>query len=697
MTRTTALVVPLLFAAVAAVAYGAYRLLEADRAHLIAQFGGERLQQVEETASVITHELDDIPEDLRFAAELVTTSGSDADHRRELRALLQVVNQYKAVAIHRDAPAADIYLIEASADVEVGSNEVRELMRQTAIRALRRPLGELETSPSTAKEGWLRAFATPLPDVDGMNRRAIVVLVDLEPYFAALRLSTQDPGARVLLLGAHGRAAPLSDRGLARWSESGGDHPALSRMRRGERGVLPLSEEDARSIGLSADAGEHLIAFAPVHPRGGAHWSLAIVSSDAAIQSVQRAVAVRLTVAALVIALLLIAFGSWVVVASRRAVALRESQRHASRLAHLHEKAQKILDHIPTAVLALSADGRVAAANQALRERAAETAPGTPLSAVLPRAPQPSVERILGLVAQAVQTGKVRTLFGEELPLFGEPGHYTVHAVPLEHPDPDVRALLVIEDLSNVHALESQLLRAGKLATVGVLAAGIAHEVGTPLGIVRGRAEYLLGKLGDQSAHASGVQVIIDQIDRVSRTIRQLLDFSRIQPAQVRPVELWQATRAVEELVRLEAERRKIRLTVEVPPELPRVSADPDQLQQALVNLVINALDACGPGGRVRLQAEPAGAQAEGALGDRVTLRISDDGTGIPPELLSHVFDPFFTTKKRGQGTGLGLTIVAQIVRNHGGTVEMDSAPGRGTVVTLSWPRAQAEVRDASA
>jgi signal transduction histidine kinase len=295
------------------------------------------------------------------------------------------------------------------------------------------------------------------------------------------------------------------------------------------------------------------------------------------------------------------------------------------------------------------------------------------------------VARLRELVEASAREFRVRSLLGEPLALFGEEGQYNIHAVPLEARDPEVRTLLVVEDLSSVRALETQLLRAEKLATVGVLAAGIAHEIGTPLGVVRGRAEYVLSKLGPAHAQSAGVGVIIEQIDMVSRTIRQLLDFSRLQPASVRPVVLAPLVRDVYELLRLEAERRRVRIELDIPEGLPALAANPDQLQQVLVNLTLNACDACGPGGQVRLSAAAPDGSSAGAWG-LVTIRVSDDGCGIPPESLNQVFDPFFTTKKRGQGTGLGLTMVAHVVRNHGGRVELESAPGRGTCITLLWP-----------
>jgi signal transduction histidine kinase len=248
-----------------------------------------------------------------------------------------------------------------------------------------------------------------------------------------------------------------------------------------------------------------------------------------------------------------------------------------------------------------------------------------------------------------------------------------------------------LRSASHVAQLQSQLVRAEKLATVGVLAAGIAHEVGTPLGVVRGRAEYLLGKLGGEHPQAASARVIVEQIDRVSRTLRELLDFSRTKPIAARSVDFAATARSVADLLSFEAARKDVAIEVRVPDGLPALAADPDQIQQVLVNLIMNACDAARPGGRVVVTAEPAPAPGGAGGAPRARIAIEDDGCGIASENLERVFDPFFTTKKRGQGTGLGLTIAAQIVRSHGGEIELASEPGRGTRVVLAWPAARGE------
>ncbi|MDY7229635.1 two-component system sensor histidine kinase NtrB [Hyalangium rubrum] len=691
--RHTLIPILLLCLALASVGVGGFGVIQHNRAALVHQFAVDRQAQLDEATRGVTEALEDVGEDLRFAGELLSQPGTTQEHRRELRALLEVVGGFKAIAAYEEQGAERLRLVDRRADPRVVQGTFFPQMAETARRALERPPGDITSSPPLVGDErvWLRILATAIPVDEGQPRGTVAVLVDMESFFSPLRIVTSDPEARLLLVGAHGRASPASDPALASWYQRVGTDAGavpqyaslVSKMRAGERGTILLGEQEAERLGLGrADA---VAAFTPIQLKGGSHWSAATLVSTATLRSHEQGLILRLSLAALLVALFLVAFAVYVVLAQRRAVALRESRRHADQLAHLHDKTQKILDHIPTGVLALTAEGRISAVNQALRTRMPPSVVGAPLAAAFPQAPEPVVSRLGELVGAATREARVRSLLGEPLALFGEEGQYSIHAVPLEAREPEVRTLLVVEDLSNLRALETQLLRAEKLATVGVLAAGIAHEIGTPLGVVRGRAEYVLGKLGSTHAQAAGVGVMIEQIDLVSRTIRQLLDFSRLQPAAVRPVEFVPLTRDVYELLRLEAERRRVRITLEIPEGLPPLAADPDQLQQVLVNLMLNACDACGPGGEVRVSAVAPDGSSSGAWGF-VTLTVKDDGCGIPPESLNQVFDPFFTTKKRGQGTGLGLTMVAHVVRNHGGRVELESEQGRGTRITLLWP-----------
>jgi signal transduction histidine kinase len=220
---------------------------------------------------------------------------------------------------------------------------------------------------------------------------------------------------------------------------------------------------------------------------------------------------------------------------------------------------------------------------------------------------------------------------------------------------------------------EERMVHSEKLATAGQLAAGIAHEIGTPLNVARGRVELVLSHLGAQHAEAKNHEIVIDQIDRVTRLIQQLLDYVRPRGAVTQQLELGAAMRTVAELLGPQATKRGVRLSVEADKPVA-IEADPDQIQQVLVNLVLNALDACEKGGAVTMRAHER------------EIEVIDDGAGIPRELQAQIFDPFFTTKKRGQGTGLGLWVVAQLVHAQHGEIDLDSAPGKGTTVRVRWP-----------
>ena len=229
--------------------------------------------------------------------------------------------------------------------------------------------------------------------------------------------------------------------------------------------------------------------------------------------------------------------------------------------------------------------------------------------------------------------------------------------------------------------LERRLRHSDKLATIGTLASGLAHEIGTPLGVIRGRAEHLLRSEPDERKLSQGLEIIINQIDRITRIVRMLLDFGRRRE----PVRVSSDVRSIVQrtlhLLETEAERRNIRLVSELGPAPLLVDCDVDQLQQVFVNLGMNALDAMAPGGGVlRVSAERVTAES----GEQVRLQFEDEGPGVDREFRDRVFDPFFTTKDPGKGTGMGLAVSQSIVRDHDGEIRLEPrARGACFVVTL--------------
>jgi signal transduction histidine kinase len=252
--------------------------------------------------------------------------------------------------------------------------------------------------------------------------------------------------------------------------------------------------------------------------------------------------------------------------------------------------------------------------------------------------------------------------------------------------------------------LERRVQQAQKLAAVGRLASEVAHEIGTPLNIVSGRAEIVQKGLPADHPLSRHLATIVRQIERISEIIRRLLEYSRPRRPEVRRLAVGPILTRVVELLAPVAHGRKVSLQAKASQGLPPILADSDQLQQVLLNLVKNALDATAPGGQVRLTAsEHDGGPAVEAHDTRprvsrgrpeepyLTLVVSDTGSGMGREQLEKIFEPFFSTKERRGGTGLGMPIVEDIVRSHHGAIEVRSAEGRGTAVLLRWPLAARE------
>jgi signal transduction histidine kinase len=252
--------------------------------------------------------------------------------------------------------------------------------------------------------------------------------------------------------------------------------------------------------------------------------------------------------------------------------------------------------------------------------------------------------------------------------------------------------------------LERQVQQAQKLAAVGRLASEVAHEIGTPLNIISGRAEVIQKGLLALQALLPNADTILRQIERIGGIMRQLLEYARPRRPSIRPVDAGPIFRRTVELLEPVARQRQVEVQVQVPAGLARLHADPDQLQQVLLNLVTNALDATPAGGQVRVAAYPqdrdlpadsADPRPRVLRGDPeepyLTLCVADTGCGMPPQQLQQIFEPFFSTKERKGGTGLGLPIVEDIVRVHRGAIEVRSAEGAGTTVLLRWPMAAQE------
>jgi PAS domain S-box-containing protein len=242
-------------------------------------------------------------------------------------------------------------------------------------------------------------------------------------------------------------------------------------------------------------------------------------------------------------------------------------------------------------------------------------------------------------------------------------------------------------DISERKNLEQQIIQTEKLATIGQLAAGIAHEIGTPLNIISGNAELVQLDMRETDPGYQELTTIIEQTRRISGLIKQLLDFARPKILSLQLANVNAIITSVLDFVRLQFSRNGIDIETALENDLSQVYGDPALLYQVFLNIIINALQAMTKGGKLYLQthSEHVGTGAVNEDREKVVITVKDTGEGIPEENIQKLFTPFFTTKQPGKGTGLGLAVTNRIVQEHNGTIEIDSEVGKGTVVTISF------------
>ena len=245
--------------------------------------------------------------------------------------------------------------------------------------------------------------------------------------------------------------------------------------------------------------------------------------------------------------------------------------------------------------------------------------------------------------------------------------------------------VVAVEDVTEQQALEAQAIQSEKMAAVGTLVSGVAHELNNPLTSIAGLAEFLLEQPEGTVPDRDHLRVIAEEAQRAGSIVRNLLTFARKGPAERARLDLGDVVERTLFLMDWELKLQGITLERHIAPDLPAVIGDRQQLQQVVLNLVTNAAQAVTalPAGlprRVTVSAD--------ATDERVVVRVTDSGLGIPADVLPQVFSPFFTTKPQGEGTGLGLFISYGLVEGHGGTLTVDSRPGAGATFTLTLPRA---------
>jgi two-component system NtrC family sensor kinase len=225
---------------------------------------------------------------------------------------------------------------------------------------------------------------------------------------------------------------------------------------------------------------------------------------------------------------------------------------------------------------------------------------------------------------------------------------------------------------------DDDLARAARIATMGTFAMGVAHEVSTPLGVIMGRSEQLLARVQGDPRAARGAEVILEQADRIQHIVRRFLDMARGGPPTLERSDPAEVVREAAASVEHRFAKGSVTLIRNIPSNLPAIQCDRALLEHAIVNLLLNACEACGPGGRVDVLAR--------SDAERVAFVVTDDGVGISTENAARATEPFFTTKSDEGGTGLGLAIATEIAKNHRGELTISANGQRGTRASIVIP-----------
>jgi two-component system NtrC family sensor kinase len=363
------------------------------------------------------------------------------------------------------------------------------------------------------------------------------------------------------------------------------------------------------------------------------------------------------------------------------AVALDNAQLYSSleqkalEIARLKDFSENIVESLNVGVLAVDLGGIVESWNTRMEQLfgvSRQDAVGAPLDMLLPKeladeiAARRDEEQITGIYKQRVQHhGKALTMNVSITPLVSKSG---------EH----IGRLLLFDDVTQRERMEEQMSQTEKLTSLGLLAAGVAHEVNTPLAVISNYIQMLAKQMPENDPRHSLIEKIVKQTFRASEIVNNLLNFSRTGAAETSNVDVNRVVEDTLSLVSHPLKTAQIQVVKHLSEGLPAVRGSANKLQQVFLNLFLNARDAMPSGGILEVRT--------GAHNGSVEIEVVDTGAGIPREHIHKIFDPFFTTKASGRGTGLGLSVSYGIIKEHAGKVDVRSAPGKGTSFHVEFP-----------
>src|SRR2546425_2644783 len=380
----------------------------------------------------------------------------------------------------------------------------------------------------------------------------------------------------------------------------------------------------------------------------------------------------------------------YVAVAIENSLLYQEQEERAAELRLLKEVNESIVESINVGLLAVDLEGRITHVNSALEEIldiGRGEAMGRRVEELFAEEFADTLRQVLGNDGWRLQ--ELRNIY--KLHTATRLGHTLVLNIALAPLQGDstgqTGALVVLEDVTGRIRLEEQLQQREKLSSIGLLAAGVAHEVNTPLTGVSSYTQMLLGMLPATDPKHALLQKIGRQADRAVNIVNNLLNFSRTgSAAEFIELDVNQVLDDTIQLIEPQLRRNQIEITRSYESDAPSVIGNAGKLQQVFTNLLLNARDAIPDGGRITLRTTSS---RDGSL----LVEVSDNGVGIAPDNVAKIYDPFYTTKGVGRGTGLGLAVSYGIVQEHSGHISVESAPGRGTTFRISLPTAHARAR----
>jgi two-component system, NtrC family, sensor kinase len=386
---------------------------------------------------------------------------------------------------------------------------------------------------------------------------------------------------------------------------------------------------------------------------------------------------------------ILLTVSGYVAVAIENSLLYQEQQERAAELKLLKEFNESIIESINVGLLAVDLEGRVTRLNSALEEildLSRAQAIGQRVEDLFAEDFTDTLRQVLGNDRWRLK--EIRNIYKLHTATFaGRPLVLNIAIAPLQDSQEQTGALVVLEDVSSRVRLEEQLQQREKLSSIGLLAAGVAHEVNTPLTGVSSYTQMLLSMLAETDPKHALLLKVRRQAERATNIVNNLLNFSRTGDAtEFTALDISRVLDDTLQLLEPQLRGNRIEIVRGYDPDSPPVFGNSGKLQQVFTNLLLNARDAIPAGGSIKIATMPTDDHS-------LTIEVSDTGIGIDPENVAKIYDPFYTTKGVGRGTGLGLAVSYGIVQEHSGHISVESIPGQGTIFRITLPTMNARAR----